>query len=207
MTLIREDIEWCQFRWNSTLDDTLPRVLLIGDSIVAGTWEKVAQRLTGKVNVAYFATSKCVGDPDLKRELVHALTGYQWALIYFNNGLHGFSATEKEYAKGLKKTLKLLLKLAGKTPIIWRTSTPITISGKPEELDGEKNPRVIERNRLAAKIMKKHDIPVDDLYSVVVNRPELSAGDGYHYKEAGRDVQADHVAKTIRKALKIKKTK
>jgi len=205
MSLVREEIEWSQFRWNNTLDQKLPRVLLIGDSIVAGSWEKVARILDGKVNIASFATSKCVGDPDYDRELKHAVSDYRWSLIYFNNGLHGFTATEKEYAKGLRKVLKKLLKLAGKTPVIWRTSTPITIAEKPEQLDPEKNPRVIARNRLAAKIMKKAKIQIDDLYNVVVNRPELSAKDGYHYNDDGTTTQAQHIAKTIRKALKIKK--
>ena len=205
MPLVREDIEWSQFRWNSTLDEKLPRVLLIGDSIIAATWEKVANNLAGKVNIAYFSTSKCVGDADFDRELKLAISDYKWALIYFNNGLHGFSASEKEYAKGMKKAFKKLLKLVGKTPVIWRTSTPVTIAGKPEQLDPDKNNRVLERNRLAAKIMKKHDIPTDDLYAVVVNKPELSLGDGYHYTEVGQEIQAAHIAKTIRKALKIKK--
>jgi len=205
MALEREDIEWCQFRWNNTQDDKLPRVLLIGDSIVGGFWEKVAQKLDGKVNIAFLATSKCVGDVDYERELKYAVTGYKWSLVYFNNGLHGFSATEKEYAKGLKKTVKKLLKMVGKTPVIWRTSTPITVAGRPEELDAEKNARVLERNRLAAKIAKKFDLPTDDLYEVLVNHPEYSCGDGYHYNDDGKNVQAEHVAGTIRKALKLKK--
>jgi len=59
----RESTEWCRFYWYNTENTTLPRVLLIGDSIVVGYNEKVVKRLEGKATVAFFSTSKCVGDP------------------------------------------------------------------------------------------------------------------------------------------------
>lgn len=35
-TPVREEIEWVNFRWDHALDTSLPRVLLIGDSIANG---------------------------------------------------------------------------------------------------------------------------------------------------------------------------
>ena len=56
----REKIEWCEMRWFNADDDSLPRVLLIGDSIVIGYSGKVQELLAGIANVARLATSKCI---------------------------------------------------------------------------------------------------------------------------------------------------
>lgn len=40
----REKIEWCQFYWFDTPERHLPRILLIGDSIVVGHGQAVARR-------------------------------------------------------------------------------------------------------------------------------------------------------------------
>ena len=41
----RESIEWCQFYWFDTAAVHLPRILLIGDSIVAGHRQALAERV------------------------------------------------------------------------------------------------------------------------------------------------------------------
>jgi len=56
---------------------------------------------------------------------------------------------------------------------------------------------VIQRNELASQIMADRLIPIDDLYNVVVNRPELSARDGYHYNDQGSQALADQVSTMI----------
>ena len=53
----RESIEWCQFYWFDTAAVHLPRILLIGDSIVAGHRQALAERLKGRATVAAFSTS------------------------------------------------------------------------------------------------------------------------------------------------------
>jgi hypothetical protein len=200
----RENIEWAQFRWNNTHDATLPRVLLIGDSIVVGYNEFVAKALEGKVNVAFYATSKCVGDPAIIKELTCALDNYDFRLIHFNNGLHGFTNTEEEYGKFLAKYTDKLEKLAPDSQLVWAMSTPITEVGNPAAMDVDKNDRVLERNRLAAEIMSQRGIPVNDLYSLVAERQsEFSSGDGYHYNEAGRKYLGEHVAEVISEILEL----
>ena len=66
----REEIEWSQFYWFDSSRSDLKRVLLIGDSIVAGSREYAAKKLSGKATVAAFSTSKIVGDPAIHRELM-----------------------------------------------------------------------------------------------------------------------------------------
>ena len=58
----RESIEWCDI-WISHANETnLPRVLLIGDSIVRDYYPEVEKRLAGKAFVARLATSRFVAD-------------------------------------------------------------------------------------------------------------------------------------------------
>jgi len=182
----REPTEWCHFYWFGTDEPGLPRVLLIGDSIIAGSAQEVANILKDKINIGYYSTSKIVGDPAIYRELALALGEYETDMIYFNNGLHGRNCGIDFYEDGLDKFVDYL-KLVSRAKLVWRNSTPITIVDKPEELDmrPDGNPLVIERNETAEKIMGKYKIPVDDVYSLLVNHPEYSSGDGFHYNQEG----------------------
>lgn len=198
---MRESTEWCRFYWFKTEDTALPRVLLVGDSIVAGYADAVSQKLAGKATVGFFSTSACVGDPAIYRQLNLAFTGYHFDIVHFNNGLHGFTTTEPDYAAALEDFVDAIEELAPKAKLIWRNSTPITVKGEPAKLDPEKNPRVLERNRLATDIMTRRNIPVDDLYSVAASDSAYSSGDGYHYNAQGNDALSDHVVQTILKAL------
>ena len=65
---VREDIEWSINYSYNTLDTKNPRVMLIGDSICNAYHYAVRDRLAGKANVSFWASSKCVTDPDQFRE-------------------------------------------------------------------------------------------------------------------------------------------
>lgn len=195
--MIREKTEWSQFYWFDSGRNDLKRVLLIGDSIVAATRDYVAELLAEKATVAAFSTSKIVGDPAIQRELMLALADYPIDFIYFNNGLHGLGYDDAFYQRGLEQFTNFLT-LTSRAKLCWRHSTPITVNGKAEEFDA-RNDIIIRRNAIATKIMSKLDIPVDDMYRVLVNRPEISAGDGFHYKPEGNRIIAEHAAETISK--------
>lgn len=193
--MIRERIEWSQFYWFDSDRSDLKRVLLIGDSIVAGSRDDAAKILAGKATVAAFSTSKIVGDPAIQRELMLALADYPIDFIYFNNGLHGLDYDDAFYRRGLEEFIDFLT-LISRAGLCWRHSTPITVSGKPEEFD-VRNEVVIRRNAIAAEVMGARGIPVDDMYGVVANRPEISSGDGFHYTAEGNRIIAGHAAETI----------
>ncbi len=195
--MIREKIEWSQFYWFDSDRSNLKRVLLIGDSIVAASRDGVAKALENKATVAGFSTSKIVGDPAIHRELMLALSDYPIDYIYFNNGLHGLDYDDAFYRRGLEEFTDFLV-LTSRAKLCWRHSTPITVCGKPEQLDA-KNDIVVRRNAIAAEIMAARNIPVDDLYAAVVNRPEICSGDGFHYKPEGNQLIAGHAAATIAK--------
>jgi len=184
--LARESTEWAQFYWLNTEIDTLPRVLLIGDSIVVGYHEAVADILKGKATVSFYSTSKCVGDPSIYKELEYALGEYKIDLVHFNNGLHGFTTEDREYGKSLEEYAERLHIQAGNAKLAFALSTPITVVGNPGKKDSLKNSRVLERNRLAAEIMSRKGIPVDDLYTLMDDcQKEYSISDGYHYNDEG----------------------
>lgn len=191
----RESIEWCQFYWFDTECAHLPRVLLIGDSIVAGHRQVLAQRLKGRAGIAAFSTSKIVGDPALSRELALALADYPIDLVVFNNGLHGLDCDDDVYRRGLVDFIDLL-RLSTRARLVWRNSTPITVSGDPATL-APRDAIVTRRNAIAADIMAQAGIPVIDLYAAMLGHPEFSAGDGFHYTAEGVATQAEVLEREI----------
>jgi lysophospholipase L1-like esterase len=91
--------------------------------------------------------------------------------------------------------------LGGDARLIWGSSTPITKPGDVNTL-GEGNAVVTARNALAAEIMAERGIPVDDLYQVVVGKPDLRSPDGYHYSGPGYEALGKAVADAILQATR-----
>jgi len=198
----REKIEWCRMWWENAPDASLPRVLLIGDSIAESYSATARQQLAGKANVDLLATSKCIRDPGFGTETAYAVEGYRHSIIHFNNGLHGQHLADEEYAAALRQYVLLLRRLAPQAILLWASSTPRTTKEPGYPLDGEKNPQVIARNAAAATIMADSGIAIDDLYSAVVGKAELSAGDSVHYNAAGREFLGRIVAEVIAAQLR-----
>lgn len=199
-TVPREGTEWCNIWMPNADKHDLPRVLLIGDSVTQGYGPDVEKQLAGKAYVARLATSRCVGDPVLLAEVAAVLGAETFDVIHFNNGLHGVGAvSEKEFAEFLPALLAHLRQLAPKARLIYATSTPSHVSGKFEQLDA-RNENVKERNRIAIELMAKENIPVDDLYALMLPHPECSA-DALHYNAAGKAMQGAKVAAEIVKLL------
>lgn len=196
----RESTEWCQMYWFNTEISCCPRILLIGDSIVAGHRNAVAARMKGIATVGGFSSSKIAGDPGYYRELGLAMADYPVDYIYFNNGLHGLDCPDEYYRRGLEELIQFL-RTNTRARLFWRSSTPISEEGHPEKLSAKLNPVVQRRNRIAAEVMKLYHIPVDDLYTPMLDHPEYRMDDGFHYHTAGVEAQADHIAGTLKAIL------
>ena len=106
---VREDIEWSINYSYNTLDTKNPRVMLIGDSICNAYHYAVRDRLADKANVSYWASSKCVTDPDYFRELEFMLDAREYALITFNNGLHSLSTDMTEWEEAYRSAVRFIL--------------------------------------------------------------------------------------------------
>jgi lysophospholipase L1-like esterase len=180
---------------------SLPRVLLIGDSITQGYAPKVAERLKEKTSVARLATSKSIGDPALLAEVVLVLDQYRFDVVHFNNGLHGWGYSKEEYQKHFPELLATIRKHAPKTKLIWATITPVRQSANLAIFDG-RTKRVEARNNIAEGIATKEGIALDDLYTLVKDRPEYWSHDGVHFNGKGITIQAEQVSQRILKIIK-----
>jgi lysophospholipase L1-like esterase len=194
--VIREDFEWLDVWVPDNTVTTLPRVLLIGDSITRAYYPFVEEDLKGKAVVARLATSKCAGDPVLIKEVSLLLSQYRFGVIHFNNGMHGWGYTEDEYGAGLKHLVRALKKGAPNAKLIWATTTPVRSSRDLNLLDA-KTERVQARNRLAAQIMSKEGISTDDLFALVADHPDFYRADGVHSNEEGQKAEANLVIAAI----------
>jgi len=196
----REGIEWCDVWITHGTEHELPRVLLIGDSITRAYYKEVEQKLQGTAYVGRLATSKCLADPVLFDEISTVLKQYKFDLIHFNNGMHGWDYTEEEYARAFPQFLKSIKQGAPGAKLIWASTTPVR--EKKELVIAPKTERVKARNRIAAEIMAKEKIPVDDLFALMIEHPEYSNADGVHFSPKGVSAQAAQVAGIIESELK-----
>lgn len=191
----REGQEWLtitSFDGNST---NLPRVLIIGDSITSRYSSEVRNQLKNKAFLSVMATSKAVGDPALLDEIRTILNQYKFAVVHFNIGLHGFNPDV--YRKGFPEMIETIKKHAPGAKLIWATTTPC--KGEETSLSSRK------RNEIADEFIKKENIPVDDLYALVMSNTNNPAimwdGGGVHFTEAGAAFQGKQVAESILKLL------
>lgn len=199
--VVRENIEWLDVWVPNVNDKGLPRVLLIGDSITRGYGREVEQRLQGKAYVARLATSKSVGDPALLAEVALVLGQHRFDVVHFNNGLHGWGYTEEEYAKHFPELLATIRKGTKGAKLIWASTTPVRVPDKLTEF-GPRTERVKARNRIAAELVAREKVAVNDLYALAEGHPEHYGKDGVHFNAKGIAAQADAVAKSILDALK-----
>jgi lysophospholipase L1-like esterase len=88
--------------------------------------------------------------------------------------------------------------------IIWASSTPVTVKGKPGELDPEINPVITEHNRMAAKVMKEMNVPVNDFYSLLAPRLDLARGDQFHWKPEAYQILGRAVTESVQRELKTR---
>lgn len=194
----REQIEWCDI-WVTNADrENLPRVLLIGDSITRGYFAGVETRLAGKANCARVTTSKSIGDPGLLPEVELLLDQYRFAVIHVNNGLHGWSYSEEEYAEAFGPFMRAIMSKSRGAKVIWTQTTPVVVNGSTSN---ERSERVAKRNAIAAAFATEHQLAVDDLYGLVVGHVDWYSPDGVHFNKQGIEAQAEQVAAGILRAM------
>jgi hypothetical protein len=197
-----ESIEWCD-SWISHADETnLPRVLLIGDSITRAYYPEVERNLAGKAYVGRLSSSAFISDPVLLKQIEMILSQYHFDVIHFNNGMHGWQHSEKEYAVAFSKYLALIKKYAPHAKLIWANTTTLKVSPNlpTENQTQATDERIAARNAMALKIVSAKDIPVDDLNSLTRGHPEWHS-DNVHFNDQGIVLQAAQVAKQIEPLL------
>jgi len=192
----------------------LPKVLIIGDSISIGYTKPLERILDGKAVVVHNPGNAGPSSKGLAN-LDEWLGDVKWDVIHFNHGLHdlkyvddkGKNVTSKEaghmqvpveqYAKNMEAIVRRLKKTGAK--LIFATTTPY-----PDKLEGplREAGQAEIYNAAALKIMKKHGVIVNDLYSFALPRlKELQRPNNVHFTDNGSAELAKQVAEHILKAI------
>jgi hypothetical protein len=187
-------------------DPKLPHVLLIGDSILNGYHAKAAELLRGKVSLDVWVTPKHIGSKDLSADTKAIFAEHAYDVILFNDiGLHAWEPgriPEGQYEPLLRAHLANLRKFAPKAKLIFATTTPMTTKIKPIALDPEFNALIVERNKVAVKVMAENHVPVADYYDILAAKLDLAAGDRFHWTKPAYELLAQCAAARILEALK-----
>ncbi len=197
--VLSEPKEWVDANSPKNPDPKLPNVLLVGDSITRGYYPSVSADLKGKANCYLFASSCSVGDPRLAGKLADffAKPHPDFAVIHFNNGMHGWGYTEVEYKTYFHELTDSLRQAQPKAQLIWASTTPVLSTSPP---DTGKNARIDARNASALEYVTGQHIPLDDLHALMLQHQNLHKGD-IHYQPAGYDLLARQAADSILKLL------
>jgi hypothetical protein len=196
----RETIEWCDIWIEDGHHTEHPRVLLIGDSITRSYFEPVSRALAGMASCARLTTSKCVGDPALLLELSLVLGQYSFDVVHINNGLHGIDNSDAFYVEHFPEFVTHIQRVAPRARLIWASTTPWRIADDVTILHPNTE-RVKLRNTHAQQWLASAGIPLDDLFSLVIDHPEYHSRDGVHFNETGQKVLASQVVQYITEAL------
>jgi len=193
-----EEIEWTWEVRPAHADPKLPNVLLVGDSITRNYFPVVEKQLTGVANVYLFTTSACAGDPRLPDQLKEfvRMERVSFRVVHFNNGMHGWSYSENDYAAGLKGTLSALRALSPEATLIWADTTPV----KEETQPGPTNARIAARNAEALSVIQNTGLSVDNQHDLMEKHPDLYE-DNVHFNAVGADLEGKQASASIRKTL------
>lgn len=193
----KEEHEWIHSWCDQTLNEDLPRVLLIGDSIAYHYQEIVREMLKGTAYVDYISTSYGIDNPLYNNIIKGFYSNSKYDLVHFNHGLHAWHLSTKSYKNRIDKLLK---KLNCKNTII-ANSTVVYLKGNKEINQGAQ--RVIEkRNSALEQIANENGYSFNDLHSVSRTiPPEFRTEEGIHYTEKGSIYLAKQVVEKIKTLL------
>ena len=182
--------------WDFVKDDPkLPRVLLIGDSVSRGYTQAVRKLLAGKANL-HRAPENCGPTANGVKKLPIWLGDGKWDVIHFNFGIHDRKTALADYESRLD-AIATQLKATG-AKVIWASTTPVGEGGMKDATDAD----LVQRNEAAARIMQKHGIGIDDLYTFI--KPDLAKFQNpkdVHFTGPGYDRLAEQVARSIEMVL------
>lgn len=184
-----------------------PRVLLIGDSITAGYKWFVTRQLAEKATVDAYCNPYNQANNSWHNELKGVLSSNgPYTVIHFNIGLHGLrkgNIPEGQFEPLTGKCLETIRQYAPGARIIWASTTPVITTNRPFALDPLLNPVVVAHNAMAAKVMQKYGIPINDLYTLMAAHVSLSHGDAFHWEGEAGELMGGAVARAIEALLQF----
>ena len=190
----------------------LPKVVLLGDSIREGYAPFVVELLAGR---ALVVTPKANGRDTgtLLANLDEWVVREQPAVIHFNCGIHDtkqnketgkYNVPPEQYEANLREIVKRL-RAETKAKLVFALSTP-PIDERSEPLWTTRSYRlthaaVVEYNRIALRVMKELDVPVNDLPAALGDAAEnarMYDARGVHFTPEGSRRLAAAVAAAVR---------
>ena len=198
--------------WTAEFEPSgLPQVLIIGDSISIGYFKPLQNRLNNIAVVQHNEGNAQHTAHGLKK-LNEWLGDTHWDVIHFNHGLHDLKYVDArgrntsvetgkqqipidQYEQNLEEIVIRLKKTGAK--LIFATTTPVP-NGTKIRVKGD----AVIYNRAAERVMKKHRVPINDLYSFALPRlKKIQRESNVHFFPQGSEFLAEQCAKSILKAL------
>jgi acyl-CoA thioesterase-1 len=185
-------------------------VVLIGDSIRMGYEEHVRRELEGVASV-WGPEGNCGPSERIVANLDEWIVGRRADLFHINAGLHdlkkAFDADgNHEPLDTYRTNVETILEAARATgaAVIWATTTPVNEKNHHDRKGFDRFEADVDRyNAAALAIVRRLDIPVNDLFGFVMEngKDEMLRPDGVHFVAAAEEKLGKRVAQQLRKYL------
>jgi lysophospholipase L1-like esterase len=190
---------------------SLPKIVLVGDSIRLGYASHVATQLSGKAVVV--SPKPNGGDSsNVLKHLDEWVIREQPAIVHFNCGIHDtkqsketgtFQVSPEQYEANLRQIVSRL-RNETKATVIFATTTPI-LDDRAGELRKTATYALTDAatkqyNDIARKVMTELKVPVNDLRRVLpdaATTAELMTTDGVHFTAKGNEKLAAAVSERL----------
>ena len=186
--------------------NSLPLVVLIGDSIRMGYQDQVVNQLAGRAEV--WVPKENGGDSrNVLAHLDQWVFSRQPDLVHVNCGLHdlkrAFGAASEvslaEYEGNVRQILQRLQReLNG--AVVWATTTPVDENWHHQNKGFDRLEADVEAYNVAARAVAEDiGVPIDDLFAVVERegKARLLTQDGVHFIEEGSQLLGRVVAECV----------
>jgi hypothetical protein len=186
----------------------MKNVLLLGDSIRLGYCHYVKEELKDIAEV-YYPEENCqytqhtfvslskwlelAGDPQ-KVNVIHWNNGH-WDVAHWNKEEISLNSPE-EYAIMLERIYNRLCLFYPNAKIIFALTSPMNPDGRVGD-HPRTNSEIKQYNSIACKVMKELGVEVNDLYSVLKDKPSTFYIDYVHLTEDGYQLLGKVVSKVI----------
>ena len=203
-------------------DPSLPRILVIGDSISMGYRGFIAKHFKDKAYVDYWVGGSWFDPNSVKGENSKVKTSWTGVLsngpydvISWNSmTLHMWKPTmpgrclESNHAENVAEVIDHIRKTSPKSKLIWMRCTPCTtaVAGGPSLVDEKKSERLVKFNTITDEVMVKYSIPEVDLYALCEKNLDKASKDGVHWNKDAYKLMSDEIIKEIEKLLPMKAT-
>jgi len=189
------------------------RVVLIGDSIRIGYQAAVERELTGLAEV--WGPGENGGTSEnVLAHLDEWVIARRPDIVHLNCGLHDLRIERGRNERAVPlpqyrvnlNTIFRRIRDESNPVIIWATTTPVNERWHRERKDFDRRESDVDAyNQAAGEVANRMDIPINDLYAVVMEhgRDAILSPDGVHYSEAGYDLLGRAVAEAIRAQLEL----